>query len=228
MKTQNVPTAGYAIHDGHDATTSFLLSVVSSRRCAPRASRRLGVAALVAIVASSACVTTTGETVVSRPALEVPPAPPRVITPLPLPEPPPVEEPVEDPAVVKPPTPPKPKPAPNNSKPADPKQEPPPIEPVPPVAPPPAPTGPPPPTLSTPPQGDANALSRQIRDNIERTRRTLDKINYGPLSNDRKKAYDDAKLFATQAEDALKVSNLVFAKELADKAERLAKELQGR
>lgn len=229
MKTQNVPTVGYAVHDDHEdtrGTTKTLVGVVSSCR---RASRRLGVAAFVAIVASSACVTTTGETVVSRPPLEVPPAPPRVITPLPLPEPPPVEEPVEDPAVAKPPTPPKPKPAPNNSKPPDAKQEPPPIEPVPPVVPPPpAPTGPQPPTLSTPPQGDANALSRQIRDNIERTRRTLEKINYGPLSYDRKKAYDDAKLFATQAEDALKVSNLVFAKELADKAERLAKELQGR
>src|SRR5688572_11518731 len=182
MKTHNVPTVGYA-----------------------------AVAAFFVIVASSACVTTSGETVVSRPPLEVPPAPPRVITPLPLPEPPPVEEPAEDPAAAKPPAPPKPKPAPNNTKP-DPKQEPP-IDPVPVVPPPPAPTGPPAPTLSTPPQGDANALSRQIRDNIERTRRTLENINYGPLSNDRKKAYDDAKLFATQAEDALKVSNLVFAKE---------------
>ena len=44
----------------------------------------------------------------------------------------------------------------------------------------------------------------------------------------RKKAYNDAKLFATQAEEAINAANLVFAKELADKAERLAKELQGR
>ena len=231
MNTQDVPTGGYAVHDGHDdtkTTTPYLLNVVSSCRRVRRACLRLAVSAFL-VVGSSACVTTRGEPVVIRTPLEVPPAPPRVITPLPLPEPPtPVEELVEDPAAEKPPTPPKPKPAPNNSKPPDAKQEPPPIEPVPPVAPPPAPTGPPAPTLSTPPQGDANALSRQIRDNIERTRRTLEKINYGPLSNDRKKAYDDAKLFATQAEDALKVSNLVFAKELADKAERLAKELQGR
>ena len=204
------------------------LSVLSGLCGLHAMSRRL-VYLTALVTLSAACVTTTGEPVVIRTPLEVPPAPPRVITPLPLPEPPtPVEELVEDPATEKPPTPPKPKPAPNNSKPPDAKQEPPPIEPVPPVAPPPAPTGPPPPTLSTPPQGDANALFRQIRDNIERTRRTLEKVNYGPLSNDRKKAYDDAKLFATQAEDALKVSNLVFAKELADKAERLAKELQGR
>ena len=92
----------------------------------------------------------------------------------------------------------------------------------------PPPPTPPPPTLSTPPQGDANAVSRQIRDSVEQTRRALDKIDYQPLTRDRKKAYDDAKLFATQAEEAINAANLVFAKELADKAERLAKELQGR
>ena len=80
--------------------------------------------------------------------------------------------------------------------------------------------------MSTPPAGDATAT--QIRDSIERTRRALEKIDYGTLSNLRKKAYDDAKLFTTQTEEALKASNLVFAKELADKAERLTKELQGR
>jgi hypothetical protein len=67
-----------------------------------------------------------------------------------------------------------------------------------------------------------------VSDVIERTRRTLNSIDYGTLSNARKKAYDDAKLFAQQAEDALKTNNVVFAKELAEKAERLAKELQGR
>ena len=94
--------------------------------------------------------------------------------------------------------------------------------------PPPPPATPPAPTLTTPPQGDANAVSRQIRDSIERTRRALEKVDYGPLPDVRKKAYDDAKLFALQAEEAIKVNNLVFARELADKAERLAKELQGR
>ena len=33
-------------------------------------------------------------------------------------------------------------------------------------------------------------------------------------------------MFATQAEEALKTNNLPFAKEFADKAERIAKELQ--
>ena len=35
-------------------------------------------------------------------------------------------------------------------------------------------------------------------------------------------------MFATQAEEAVKTNNLMFAKELADKAERFVKELQGR
>jgi hypothetical protein len=63
---------------------------------------------------------------------------------------------------------------------------------------------------------------------VERAKAILDKIDYGPQSDARKKQYEDAKKFATQAEEALKENNLVFAKDLADKAERLAKELQGR
>ena len=193
-------------------------------------SRRLTVGAyfgavLVALVASSACATTHGEPVIERPALEVPPPPPRIIAPLPVPELPAQEPPVEDPAETKPATPSKPRPQPQPPKPEVKPDAP--VDPLPPPVTPP-PTAPPQPTLSTPPQGDATAIARQIRDSIDRTRRALEKVNYGTLSNDRKKAYDDAKLFATQADDALKANNLVFAKELADKAERLAKELQGR
>jgi hypothetical protein len=178
-------------------------------------------------VSSSACATATANAPVQRQPLDTPPAPPRVITPLPVPELPVVEPPAEDPSTAKPSAPPKPRPQASNANKPEPKPvEPPPAEP--PATPPPAPT-PPTPTLTTPPaQGDANAVTRQIRDSIERTRRTLEKIDYRPLSTDRKKAYDDSRLFATQAEDAIKVNNLVFARELADKAERLAKELQGR
>ena len=206
------------------STRKTLFGVVASCRRGSCVSRRLCVAAFASLLASGACVTTTGEPVVQRPPLDVPPAPPRIITPLPLPEPPPVEIPPEDTGTVaKPPAPSKPRPPATNKPEAKP-VEPPPVEP-PPV--PPVPTAPPP-TLSTPPQGDANALTRQIRDSIERTRRALEKIDYGTQSRERKKAYDDAKLFATQAEEAIKETNLVFAKELADKAERLAKELQSR
>ena len=86
----------------------------------------------------------------------------------------------------------------------------------------------PPPQLRTPETANSAQLAQQIREMVDRTRGILGKIDYGPLRNEHKKAYDDAKLFAGQAEDALKAKNLVFAKELADKAERLAKQLQDR
>jgi hypothetical protein len=84
------------------------------------------------------------------------------------------------------------------------------------------------PQLSIPEAGDAARVSAETRGSIERTRAVLKKVDYGPLSDSRKKNYNDAKLFADQAEVELKANNLLAAKELADKAERLAKELQGR
>ena len=63
---------------------------------------------------------------------------------------------------------------------------------------------------------------------IESARNTLNSVNFGPLSKERKKAYNDAKLFLQQAEDALKDGNLVFAESMAKKAETLDKELAGR
>ena len=56
----------------------------------------------------------------------------------------------------------------------------------------------------------------------------MSSVNYGPLSNERKKAYDDAKRFIQQAEEALKQGNLAFAQGVATKAETLARELSGR
>ncbi|MBA3297187.1 MAG: hypothetical protein H0U19_09640 [Acidobacteria bacterium] len=185
---------------------------------------RTSVLVILAAVGGTACTTGRAATPIERPALEVPPPPPRVIVPLPQPEAP-VPEPVGElpPSTSKPP---RPRPSPPQREPAkpDPKPEAPP-EPAPasPVVPPVA-----PPQLRMPETGDAVAASRQVRDIVERTRRTLNTIDYGALSNVRKKAYDDAKQFAEQAEDALKAANVVFAKELADKAERLARELQGR
>lgn len=227
MSKLHVPTVDreHAPTSSHDHVRTAARHSALGALCGPRAvSRRLGYLTALVILCG-ACVTTTGEPVVQRPPLDVPPAPPRIITPLPLPEPPPVEIPPEDTeTVAKPPAPSKPRPPATNKPEAKP-VEPPPVEPPP--VPAPVPTAPPP-TLSTPPQGDANALTRQIRDSIERTRRALEKIDYGTQSRERKKAYDDAKLFATQAEEAIKETNLVFAKELADKAERLAKELQSR
>lgn len=173
------------------------------------------VLALMTVTASTACSTGRAATPIERPALDVPPPPPRVIVPLPPPEPA-AHEPEAPPT--KPPRP-RPQPPRETAKP-DP--------PDPALVAPAIPPATPPPQLRMPDTGDAAAASRQVRDIIERTRRTLSSTDYGRLSNVRKKAYEDAKLFAEQAEDALKASNVVFAKELAEKAERLARELQSR
>jgi hypothetical protein len=53
-------------------------------------------------------------------------------------------------------------------------------------------------------------------------------VDYGRLSDGARKAYNEAKLFMQGAEGALKESNFELARELAGKAEKLAKELQGR
>ena len=178
---------------------------------------------------SSACLTTRAQTPADLPALDVPKPPDRVVAQVPPPEPPPPTiEPVEDiPANTKPNSPTKTnKPAPKpNQEPAkpDPKTETPPATdpaatPAPPVT----------PQLKLPESGDAGVLSRQIRDMIERTRRVLGQTSRAKLNSLRQKAFDDATLFNKQAEDALNANNLVFAKELAEKAERLSKDLTNR
>ena len=176
----------------------------------------------VLATASGACLTGRAQTPAERPALDVPPPPSRAIPQLPAPETSTPPEPTEETSTAKPSAPnrnPRP-PATKDPQKPDPKPETPPADPVP------TPPQPQTPPLRLPQAGDSTAVARQVTDIIERTRRTLNGIDYGSLSNIRKKAYDDAKLFAQQAEDALKASNLVFARELADKAERLAKELQ--
>ena len=86
----------------------------------------------------------------------------------------------------------------------------------------------PPAQLSTPQTANSSAAARAVRVTIDKATYLLGSVNYGPLSNERKKAYDDAKRFLQQAEDALKQNNFVFAQAVATKAETLARELAGR
>ena len=67
-----------------------------------------------------------------------------------------------------------------------------------------------------------------MRTTIDTARGILNGVNFGPLSTARKKAYNDAKLFLQQAEDALKDGNVAIAQGFATKAETLARELSGR
>jgi len=155
--------------------------------------------------------------------MSVPPPPPRVIEPTPMPEPTP--EPVADlpPAPAKPVRP----AARENREPAKPETKPPET----PVQEPqqqPAPVPQPPTQLRTPATANDSEAENAIRTSIDRSRNLLASVNFGMLSNERKKAYNDAKMFLDQAESALKQGNYVFAQAVANKGELLAHDLAGK
>ena len=193
----------------------------------------LGLAPLI-----GACASASAKAPADRPAMNVPPPPPRVIEPSPealrsrgiepaepLPEPGSEVPPLTNagasrsPRVTaKPPAGEKPDPKAGAADPV--------VAEPPPVAPPPAPT--PQPQLRTPQTADTSGAERNVHATVERASTMLGGVDYGPLSNDRKKAYNDAKGFIRQAEDAMKRGNLVFAQGVATKAETLARELSGK
>jgi hypothetical protein len=199
---------------------------------------RLG-SLLAAGLLASACATTNAAAPVERPALEVPPVPPRVVEAAPAPEVGPYE-PVPDLPPEKPAAPTTAKPKPSASREASnrdtQKPEAKPAEPLPQVVEP-----PPTPPASAPPPAPASAVirtpataadpaasERQIRDTMHGAQKGLKNVNFGGLNGQGKKAYNEAKDFIERAEAALKTSNFELAKELAGKAEKLANELQGR
>lgn len=194
---------------------------------------RLAALALVSAL-GSACVATRAQKPIERPALEVPPVPPRVIEPSPLPEVTqlePVSELPPPPADTKPParrpgrdtasstSNSKEKPA------AAPAEAPPPVEPPPQPVPPPQNT-PPAPVLRTPATADAAATERQIRDALNRAQGILNNVDFRRLSDERKAVYNEVKDFLVQAEVAIKESNFELAKGLASSAEKLANGLR--
>jgi hypothetical protein len=69
---------------------------------------------------------------------------------------------------------------------------------------------------------------RQIRDTINRANRLLETVDARSLSDDRKATYDSAKDSILRAEEALKTSNMVLARSLAERAETFAKLVSGR
>lgn len=89
----------------------------------------------------------------------------------------------------------------------------------------PAPPSGPPPQLRT---ADSPATEATVRASVDRARQLLSTVDYRRLTKERQKAYDDAKKFADQADEALKTGNVVFAQGVAGKAETLARELSGR
>jgi outer membrane biosynthesis protein TonB len=186
----------------------------------------VGVLLGLVAAAASGCATTQANAPVERPVLEVPPVPPRLIEPPPPPQLPP-PEPVPD----LPAAPANPRPRPqgardNNARP-DPKvAETPPVEAPVPVAQPPVQAAVPPLRMPSTPEG-AEA-TRQIREITQRAQGILNTVDYRMLTPERRAQYDSAKMFITQAEDAIKAANFEFARSVAEKAEKLARDLQSR
>lgn len=165
--------------------------------------------------------------------MNVPPPPPRVIEPTPEPLPEPVSDLPPAPTVSNAPRgnprPPVNRPAPQpESRTAESK----PTDPPPPATQDPAPVQPPPTTpatpLRTPQTADSSNAEKSVRSTLSRAAGLLKNVDYGRLSPERKKAYDDAQRHMQQAEDALKEGNFVFADANAKRAETYAKELAGK
>ena len=149
---------------------------------------------------------------VEVPLLDPPPPPPRVVVTYAEPEPPPEPPPVETAIPAKPaPRPPRPE------QKADPVETPP-AEPVAAVTKPPSPAAL---TLTPSPGSEAQTVTA-IRALMDRASRDLQRVNAGALNQDGRAQLDQARRFLQQADEALKVRNIVFAGRLADKAATMA------
>ena len=193
----------------------------------PEASRawlRVGVFVLTSMTAVG-CAHPQAKTVIELPALEMPSAPPRVVE---------AAEPQQAPIIALPDeaTPslrPRPAVAPRAEAPRPP--EPAKVEQAATDAPKSAEEAPKPAsptTLQTTPTQREAEVERRVRNLIARAASDLGRVDYQALNVDARNQYDTARRFATQAEDALKARNLVFANNLADKAAALAAQLLGR
>jgi outer membrane biosynthesis protein TonB len=156
--------------------------------------------------------------------LDMPAPPPRDVEPNEAEVPPPVPlvpEPARSSAPVRPrpapreqprPEPPKPDAAPPPPEPPKPAEEP----------------AKPPTTLQTAPATVESEQERAIRATLTRATSVLNRVDYRALSADARTQYDTAKRFIQQADEAMRTKNLVFARNLADKAAVLAAQLGGR
>jgi outer membrane biosynthesis protein TonB len=187
---------------------------------------------LVAVcVLTSGCAKARAKTAPDAP-LDMPLPPPREVeTPEAGEAPPPVPL-VTEPARALPP---RPRPTPPREQPrAEPKPDPSKAEAPKPPEPPPAETKPaeephaPPTTLQTTPATAEGVVERNVRATLTRAGNELNRIDTRGLNPDARMQYDTAKRFIRQAEDAVKSKNLVFAKNLADKAASIADQLAGR
>src|SRR5262245_13487212 len=178
---------------------------------------------LFVVLPAAACASAKAKAPEVRPPLTVPAPPPRVIEPLPSTEAPSLEPVGDLPAA---PTPPAPRPRqqpPRDQAKVEPKPENKPETPPETTAPA-TPAATPVPPLRTGNTADGPEAVKQVRDVMERANRMLSSIDCRNLGNERKANYDSAKSFIKQADDALKTGNAVYARSLADNAERIARD----
>jgi hypothetical protein len=173
------------------------------------------------LLAAGGCAKAHAKAQPSGPPLEMPLPPPRVVS-----------SPIESEPIVTAVPPieaPSPRPAPTAPRAAAPKPErtePPPAQTA---AAPPAPPPAPPPveepgrTLQT--TANSPQVEQRTRGLLTNAMRDLNRIDYRALSVDAQTQYNIAKRFTEQAEEALKVKNVLFAEQLADKAAALAAQL---
>ena len=184
--------------------------------------QKLTLAALLGgLVATGACASAQAKAPAERPTLDVPAPPTRMIEPTPRPEPL-LPEPVPDLPPANAPNPrtrPAPPPVRTDPKPAEtPAAEaPPPVAPV-----------TPPPQLRTSSTADAAEAEKQVRTVMESANKALNSIDWRRLSKSQQEQYDTAKRMITESDEKLKESKVEIARNLATKAERIAKELLGR
>ena len=179
----------------------------------------------LAAVSLAGCAHAAARTTPDIPGLEMPAPPPRDVEPAEVDAPPPVGLPAEPPHSA-PPRPRPATPAPRNEPRAEsPKPEPPPAVEAP--KPPDEPVKPPT-TLQTTPANAEGEVERGVRTSLQRALADLNRVDYRALNTDARTQYDTAKRFVRQADDAIRTKNLVFAKNLAEKAATIAAQLAGR
>jgi outer membrane biosynthesis protein TonB len=173
------------------------------------------------LATAPACARARAKTAPDMPPLDVPAAPPRDVEPVETEPPPPVPLPGEP--ARRAPVRPRPQPRAEPPRPEPPKPE---SKPEPPEPPRPAEEAPRPPSpLQTTPPGNETEIERGIRSTMSRAQGDLDRIDYRSLNVEARRQYDTAKNFVRQAERALQDRNLMFARDLADKAAALAAQL---
>lgn len=162
-------------------------------------------------LALAGCTSARAEAPLVLQPLDVPPVPARVIVPEIDEAEPPSSEGEATPASTRPS---QPRPA-EPAKPADKPETPAPAPSTPAEA----------PRVRTPQTANDEQAERQVRSVIGRAQGTLQNVDYRALSAAARQQYDTARRFITQAENALRIRNYVFARNLADKAETLARQL---